>query len=137
MIEGAVLVLAVFGMILSGFLMLVATGAVSGQSVKLPKVCRISEHSCSAVLKSPDARLFGLPNVLVGLGYYGALIVLAVEGNALMDLMGFLVLLGAFTVVTGIYLTLRLVLVHRVQCAVCLSTHIINLLLFGIFLAGL
>jgi uncharacterized membrane protein len=137
MIQIAVIVLASLGFFLSALFALVGMGIVGAQDPRLPAVCRMDERSCASILRSADARVFGIPNVALGLAYYGGLIMLAVAGDPLMDLMGFLVVVGGFTVVLGIYLTVRLLRVHHVQCGVCFTSHFINLFLCVTFLVGL
>ena len=133
----AVLALSLLGLVLSALVTLVGAGIVRGEDPRLPRWCRFDEHGCAGVFRSPDAKLFWIPNAVLGLCYYGALIAITLVRDLLSDLAGFLVVLGAFTVVVGIYLTARLVLVHRVRCDVCLASHCVNLLLFVTFLAGL
>ena len=136
MIQIAVFGLSGSGLVLSAYFALVAVGAINSENAQIPRLCRMDGQSCKVLLRTADANVFGVPNVLVGLLYYSGLIVLAFGPDALDDLMGFLVVVGAFTVVLGFYLTIRLLVVHRVRCKICLAAHFINLLLFVTFLAG-
>lgn len=36
-----------------------------------PALCRQEERACLTILATPYARMFGVPNALVGLGFYG------------------------------------------------------------------
>lgn len=137
MIQTTVITLAGIGAVISAYFAAVEFGLVDVQSRRVPRFCRMQEEGCTRLLRSTDARLFGVPNALVGLLYYVALLVVGIHHDALDDLMGFLVLPGLLSVVLGIYLTSRLLIVHRVRCPLCLATHCINLLLFVIFLIGL
>lgn len=137
MIQAAVITLAGFGLVISAYVAAIRAGIVNPQDRRVPRLCRVQEQDCNALFRSADARVFGIPNVVVGLVYYSGLLTVALHGDALDDLMGFLVLSGLLSVALGVYLTIRLMIVQRVRCVLCLATHVINLLLFAIFLAGL
>jgi uncharacterized membrane protein len=137
MTQIAVLVLAGVGLVVCGYFALVTANAINPQSPHLPAPCRIDERSCANLLRTEDAKIFGVPNVMVGILYYGGLAVIATHSDAFADLIGFLAVAGAFTVAVSIYLTIRLLVVHRTQCTLCFALHLINLLLFVIFLVVL
>jgi len=137
MIQAAVITLAGFGLAISATFAAIGAGMVNSQDRRLPKLCRMDGKDCLGLLRSADGKVFGLPNAVAGLLYYGVLLAVALDGDALNDLVGFLVLPGLLTVVLGIYLTARLLVVHRARCTLCHATHAVNLLLFALFLAGL
>ena len=114
MVDIAIAALSAVGVVLSGFLAFTG-GAYLGA----------------------DARLFGLPNTVCGLLFYGVLFVLALNHEVLADVMGFLVLVGAFAVMVSIYLTFRLLVSLRARCSLCLAAHVVNLFLLVVFLVGL
>ena len=87
-----------------------------------------ADPSCGTVVRTPGARIFGVPNSLLGLIYYGAAIGIA--------LMGFPPALAAgllaaswFTVAVGVYLGYRLLRVERMSCPLCWTAHALNTLL--------
>jgi len=137
MIQAAVITLAGFGLAISAYFAAIGAGLVNPQDRRLPKLCRVEGQDCNELLRSADAKIFGFPNAVVGLLYYGVLLAAALHGDALSDLVGFLVLPGLLSIVLGIYLTARLVIVHRARCVLCLATHAVNLFLFALFLIGL
>jgi uncharacterized membrane protein len=137
MIQIAIIGLSGLGFILAVYFAILAQGLIQPDDRRVPKVCRLEERSCARLLQSPDARILGVPNVLLGMLYYGGLILLAFQRDVLIDVMAFLVLVGLWTVALGIYLMIRLLAVHRVRCEICLATHLINFLLLITFVVGL
>ena len=137
MIQTAIITLAGMGAATSVYFAALGAGLVDPQSRRLPRICRMEARDCSSLLRSEDAKVFGVPNAVVGLLYYVAVLTVATHRDALHDLIGFLVLPGLLAVVVGVYLTARLLIVHRVWCPLCLATHSIDLLLLVTFLVGL
>jgi uncharacterized membrane protein len=92
-------------------------------------------------VRTPYARVFGLPNSVLGIVYYVLLVVwivfvphhLTVLGHVLrpFETLG-LVLLGASlcTVVLGFYLIYALRRILYTDCPLCYAAHAINVILF-------
>jgi len=137
MIQTTIIILAGIGAAISAYFAALGLGLVNPQDRRVPRLCRVQEQDCTRLLGSSDARVFGIPNALVGLLYYVALLTVGAQRDALHDLIGFFVLPGLLAVVLGVYLTARLLIVHRVRCLLCLATHCINFILLVIFLMGL
>ena len=101
----------------------------------IPPVCRLGENACALVVFTPQARVFGPPNAVLGLVFYVVLAAAALEGG--LDAPSIrLAMLGATgaTVALGLFLTYSLLFVIRVKCVLCLSSHVVNLALFCIVL---
>ena len=101
----------------------------------IPAICRMGEQTCATIVFTPRARVFGLPNSVLGQLFYVTLAVVAVSG-ALGDPLVRLVWLSVsgVTVLLGLYLTYSLLFVTRVNCMLCFTSHAINLVLFVILL---
>jgi len=108
----------------------------------VPEVlCAREGSSCVTVVRTPYARVFGVPNSLLGIVYYLLLITwigflprhLSVSAHVFrpFETLG-LLLLGASlsTVVLGFYLIYVLRRVLHVDCPLCYAAHAINLALF-------
>ena len=93
----------------------------------LPRLCRLGEATCARVLDSPRARIFGVPNSLLGMAYYLAVIGRAIAGVAPAWLMTAYRLVALGTVALGAYLSYSLLVVTRVPCVLCFTAHGINL----------
>jgi uncharacterized membrane protein len=112
----------------------------------VPKIlCAREGSSCVTVVQTPYARVFGVPNSLLGILYYVAVMlwllwpasVLGVEEYAhlFLSLTRALLLTSAATVVLGFYLVHALRRKLHVDCPLCYTAHVINVLLF-ILLTG-
>jgi uncharacterized membrane protein len=104
-------------------------------------LCAREGSSCVTVVRTPYARVFGLPNSVLGIVYYVLLVVwivfvphhLTVLGHVLrpFETLG-VVLLGASlcTVVLGFYLIYALRRILYTDCPLCYAAHAINVILF-------
>jgi len=84
---------------------------------------------------SPRARVFGLPNSLLGQLFY--LAILAAVFADLIFLKPYIWLFlsaGLLTVLLGIYLTYSLLYLTRIRCVLCFTSHAINGIIFLILL---
>ena len=101
----------------------------------IPAVCRMGEQTCATIVFTPRARVFGVPNSVLGQLFYPLLAVVAVTGGLNEPLIR-LVLLGAsgVTVLLGAYLTYSLLFVTRVNCVLCFTSHALNVVVFVILL---
>ena len=107
----------------------------------VPKVlCAREDSNCVAVVRTIYARVFGLPNSLLGIAYCTVLIgwVLAGGGQAspiagtavwLYGVGWILVVASGVAVVLGLYLIHALWRILRVHCPLCYAAHAINLAL--------
>ncbi len=84
-------------------------------------------RSCQDILQTSYSRLFGFPNVLGGMIYYG---VLLSEGALRFDLK-LIWVLSLLAVLVSLYLVYILHFRLKSFCIFCTASHIIN---FGIFL---
>jgi uncharacterized membrane protein len=103
--------------------------------------CAREGSSCVTVVRTPYARVFGIPNSLLGILYYAALLVwigfvprhLSISGRIFrpFETVG-LWLLGAslLTVMLGFYLVYALRRTLGVDCPLCYAAHAINVGLF-------
>jgi len=104
-------------------------------------LCAREDSTCVTVVRTPYARVFGVPNSLLGIVYYVLLIVwtvfvprhLSIAGHVLrpFETLG-LLLLGASlcSVALGFYLIYALRRVLHTHCPLCYAAHAINLILF-------
>jgi uncharacterized membrane protein len=102
--------------------------------------CPREGSSCLTVVRTPYARVFGVPNSLLGIIYYLLLIAwlmfcprhITLSGHVLnvFEILG-LMLLGAgiSSVVLGFYLIHALRRILCVHCTLCYAAHAINLIL--------
>lgn len=127
--------LCTVGILISGYFTGVTFRWIKPDTRWIPPVCRLGEDTCALVVFTPQARVFGPPNAVLGLVFYVMLGATALEGG-LDEPRIRLAMLGAtgITVLLGLFLTYSLLWVIRVRCVLCLSSHVVNLALFGIVL---
>ena len=127
--------LCLVGCAISSYFTGVAYSWVRPDTRWIPAVCRMGAQTCATVVFSPQARVFGVPNSVLGQLFYQTLAVAAAAGG-LDEPVIRLVLLGAsgVTVLLGLYLTYSLLFVTRVNCVLCFTSHAINVVLFVMLL---
>lgn len=85
----------------------------------------MEQGACLSILQTPEARIFGLPNFVLGLMFY-ILLVVATLG----DLGGFLfdivLAIALFTVLLALYLIYALRVRLQTDCVLCYTAHGIN-----------
>ena len=103
--------------------------------------CAREYSSCVTVVRTPYARVFGVPNSLLGVIYYGLLLVwimfipryVSISEHVLrpFETLG-LLLLGASlcTVILSFYLIYALRRILHTHCPLCYAAHAINIVLF-------
>jgi len=88
-------------------------------------ICDISDRiSCSKVLKSSYANMFGVSNAIIGLIYYASLFVLQ-----LLSWYTFLLILAILGALFSLYLAFILYTRIKTFCILCTSAYIINFIL--------
>ena len=107
-------------------------------------LCAREGSNCVTVVQTPYARVFGVPNSLLGIFFYFAVIawvVLAMwlESGAnparlqLMAVIGGLLMVAAgFAVLLGFYLTYSLIWKLHTHCPLCYTAHMINAVLLAL-----
>jgi len=127
-IEKVVLLLCLAGLYIALYFTLLAYGRIWSGTRMVPAFFRMGGGACSTVLKHPDARLFGLPNSLVGIVYYAGIATATVIFGV--TRMPALIVGASWAVVgAGVFLVYSLIARVRTSCRLCLASHLINLLL--------
>ena len=104
-------------------------------------LCAREGSSCVTVIRTPYGSVFGVPNSLLGIFYYGLLILWAVAWQSVsfgfqLGMMSYsitftslLTAASAATVALGFYLIYALRRILRINCPFCYAAHAINLAL--------
>jgi uncharacterized membrane protein len=109
----------------------------------IPEIlCAREGSSCVTVVQTPYARVFGVPNSLLGIFYYSILILWVALGSprtwSFVGLQNFpvfhspsqlLIFVAAFTVGLGFYLIYALIAKLHTHCPLCYAGHAINAVL--------
>ncbi len=122
-------VLAVVGLSVSTYFTAIAYRWVQPDARWIPTFCRMDEKTCASVVFTPQARVFGLPNSVLGQVYY--LVLLVGVGSGWIEGAFLYVLLAASTLTVGLalYLSYSLLFVLRVPCRLCFTSHSLNIAL--------
>ena len=120
--------LSTIGLYISTYFTLVSYGKIRADSRFVPWFCRMDEGSCALIIHHRDASVFGVPNSLLGIGYYGTLLAAGLSGGEVLS-MHVLQVIAWLCVVLGVYLVYSLVLKVKVLCPLCLISHSINLVI--------
>lgn len=106
-------------------------------------LCAREGSSCVTVVQTPYARVFGVPNSLLGIAYY-LLLIAGAMGNWSFGTnlyvrstyfvipfgLGLLILISAGTTILGFYLVYALRRKLHVDCPLCYAAHAINVAIF-------
>ena len=124
--------LSVIGLLISTYFTAVAYRWVRPDVRWVPSFCRMDEQTCASIVFTPQARLFVLPNSVLGQLYYLAILLGVVFGwiDGPGPLPVSYVVASALTVSLGVYLSYALLFVNRVACPLCFTSHGINLMIF-------
>jgi len=114
----------------------------------VPQVlCARDGSSCVTVVRTPYGSVFGVPNSLPGILYYGLLLLWAVAGQSarltlqinmtsyILTFTDLLIAAGSVTVVLGFYLVFALRRILHTDCPLCYAAHAINLMVLALLIA--
>ena len=121
--------LATVGLYIAAYFTLVYYGIVRASTKLMPNVCRLEERTCQTVLGTKYARVFGVPNSLLGVLYYLTVILLLLVGGTGGPIATATIAVAWFTVALGLFLAYSLFFIIKIPCPLCLTGHTINLLL--------
>jgi uncharacterized membrane protein len=117
-------VLAFFGLTISLYFTLVFFHLIDTSARYVPQFCWSAARDCAAIVHHPDASVFSVPNSVLGMFYYTAVLI-AISQNFASALP--MVIVSWFTVAVGVYLIYSLLRRVRVLCVLCLAAHVVNL----------
>ena len=130
-----VILLATTGFVTASYVTVVTFGWMRPDAPWVPRVCRMDPDTCSSVVFSSQARLFGVPNSVLGQLGYLALVTAAASGRLFTaPIYWVAVAMSLGTVALGLYLAYVLLFVIRAPCVACFAAHAINLALACVLL---
>lgn len=116
------------GLLIAIYFTLVTYRIVPPDTPWVPRFCRMEEETCFTVLDSDHARVFGVPNCVLGLGWYGAATVGGTVGavTGTIPFLELLTLVGVVTVAVSVYLAYALLRILETHCRLCYTSHLLN-----------
>jgi uncharacterized membrane protein len=120
--------LSLTGLYISAYFTLVYYRVIPPDSRWVPPFCRMEDQTCQLVVQHRDARVFGLPNSVLGVVFYAMILVNVLTGG--IPTLTSLLMYGSWlTVALAVYLVHSLYFKVKVVCILCLISHGINLLI--------
>ena len=135
MIEFVIVFLSIIGFLISSYFTAVSYRWIRPDEKWIPAFCRLGERTCATIVFTPRARVFGLPNSVLGQVFYAALVIGALTGLFECGVLNLYLLASVVTVLLGMYLTYSLLFLTRVPCKLCFTSHFINLVIFIMLLS--
>jgi uncharacterized membrane protein len=136
LLRGLILFLSLAGLLNALYFTLAYYGHVKKARWVPPALCAREGSNCVAVVRTFYARVFGVPNSLLGIVYYAVLIGWVLAGGGRTSAAGtavwlhgvwwLLVAASGVAVVLALYLTHALWRILRVHCPLCYAAHAIN-----------
>jgi len=132
------ILLSVAGLMVSTYFSAVTYRWIRPDARWVPFFCRMDEQTCASIVLTPQARVFLVPNSVLGQIFYLGIMAGAVFGwiDGPAPLPASYILASALTVILGVYLSYALFFVNRVACALCFTSHGINLMIFVVLVIG-
>ena len=126
--HGALIILSAVGLYISLYFSLVYYRLIGANTGLVPSFCRMEEGACRLVIHHHDANLFGVPNSVLGVGYYLCVVMvgIGVGDPFFVSVMQFA---SWLSVLLAVYLVYSLFSRVRVVCPLCLVSHGINLVI--------
>ena len=135
MIPISILLLSAISFWIATYFTAVSYRWVNPEASWIPSFCRMGERTCSSIVHTPRARVFGIPNSVLGQIFYLALMAGILGGFIFSSPLFYFYLAGSLlTVLLGVYLTYSLLFLTRVPCKLCFTSHAINLVIFILLL---
>ena len=147
MLRIAITALSLAGLVISIYFTFAYYGRVK-KSRWVPEIlCAREGSNCVTVVQTPYARVFGVPNSLLGIIYYLLVVSDAINGFGIpwyykggyQLIWPFQILIPASlaTVLLGFYLIYALQRKLRINCALCYTAHAINLALLLLLIVAM
>jgi len=138
-LRGLILLLSLAGLLDALYFTLAYYGRVKKARWVPSALCAPESSNCVTVVRTPYARIFGVPNSVLGGVYYLSLIGWTLAGGGgspavaatawLRGTAGLLIVVGVGAVLLGFYLIHALWRVLHLHCPLCYAAHAINAVL--------
>lgn len=128
LVAGTIAGLGLVGLLIAIYFTLVTYRVVPPDAAWVPRFCRMEEDTCFTVLDSRYARVLGVPNCVLGLGWYGAALVAGLAGvwTGTVPFVELLTLVGVVSVAISVYLAYALLAILETHCRLCYTSHLLN-----------
>lgn len=124
-----ILILSIAGFLDSLYMTLVYYGRINPHLSLVPTVTNPENGTCKSVVQTPEARVFGIQNSVLGLAYYVVMFAAAVVRLAVGTWPFFIILtiISVMAALFSIYLAWALIFRLRTPCPLCFTAQAINI----------
>jgi uncharacterized membrane protein len=129
MVELLLVSCAFAGLGIALYFSLVYYGVIEADNRWIPSFCRMEKGACMRILDTPEAKVLGLPNSVLGVIYYVAILFIPIDRFEMLFLIA-----SIFSVGLGMYLVRALIVRLKVHCPLCYTAHGINLVIANLFI---
>ncbi len=120
---------ALAGLGIASYFSLVYYRIVEADTKWIPSFCRMEKRACMKILDTPEAKMLTIPNSVLGVIYYGAILFVPIDKFEVLFLVA-----SIFSVGLGMYLVHALVFRLKTHCPLCYTAHGINLVIANLFI---
>ena len=129
MIELLLVSCAFAGLSIALYFSLVYYRVIEADNRWIPSFCRMEKGACMRILDTPEAKVLGVPNSVLGVLYYLAILLVPISSFETLFLIASILSVGL-----GMYLVRALVARLKVHCPLCYTAHGINLVIANLFI---
>ena len=129
MIELLLVSCAFAGLLIALYFSLVYFDVMEADNRWIPSFCRMEKGACMRILDTPQAKVLGVPNSVLGVIYYAAILFVPMDRYEALFLIA-----SIFSVGLGMYLVHALVVRLQTHCPLCYTAHAINLVIANLFI---
>ncbi len=120
--------LTILGLVISLYFTMVYLDMTNPTMDMLAKACNIDSKICERVIETPISHQFGVANFILGIFYYGSLLLFALSPFGWADFFYPIFLMLSWAVVIfSLYLAMQLIYILKIPCKLCFLSHGINL----------
>ena len=117
------------GLGIASYFSLVYYRVIEADNRWVPSFCRMERGACMRILDTPQAKVLGVPNSVLGMLYYGAILFIPIDRFEALFLVA-----SIFSVGLGMYLVHALAVRLKTHCPLCYTAHAINLVIANLFI---
>ena len=129
MVELLLFSCAIGGLAIATYFSLVYYHVVEADNKWIPAFCRMEKGACMRLLDTPEAKVLGAPNSVLGALYYAAILFVPIERFE-----AFFLIASIGAVALGMYLVHALIVKLKTSCPLCYTAHGINLVIANLFI---
>lgn len=136
LINAGLLACGIVGLLIASYFTLVYYNKMRPNQWFIPPVCRMEDQTCMYIIHTSDAKVFGAPNSLIGIVYYGGIMIFTIlSPTHVSEILNRIVIgISLGTILLGGYLVYSLLFKLKTRCILCFTGHAINVIILILLL---